>query len=65
MFSISKIKKCPVCGTNKLKDDPSIIRLETSEGTHEVPVCDECDRFFDKSAEVLTKNGNKRDDEPL
>lgn len=65
MLSISKVKKCKVCTTNKIKEDPAIIRLQTADGVVEVEVCDECADFFDKSADVLSKRRKKPDDESL
>ena len=46
---------CHVCGENQLPENPSTLRLKVQDGVTEMNVCDECARFFDKSAEVLNR----------
>lgn len=62
MFKLSKVKKCPLCKQNKLTEDSPQIRLDTSEGVHELTICEECADFFEKSAEVLMNKGSKDDE---
>lgn len=53
--------KCKTCDKVYDKDDkPAVIRLETAEGIHEIEVCNECADFWDKSADVLQRNSNDR-----
>ena len=55
-------KKCKVCDGKIKSKEPAIIRLETADGIHEINVCDECSRFFEKSAEVI-QGGRKKEPE--
>ena len=58
-----KRKKCGTCKrVLKKKMTTHELRLQTADGMLEVEICDECARFWDASAEVLTK-GRKKDDE--
>lgn len=61
MFKWKKAK-CKVCSA-VLPSDNAIIRLETSEGVHEIDVCNDCADFFEKSAEVLMRKNVDEEDE--
>jgi RNase P subunit RPR2 len=57
-----KRKKCGTCKkVLKKKNSSHELRLQTADGMLEVEICDKCARFWDASAEVLTK-GRKKDD---
>lgn len=63
-----KRKKCGACKrVFKKKDSIHELRLQTADGVLEVEICDECARFWDASAEVLTKSRKKvkSDEQPI
>lgn len=56
-----KRKKCGTCKKVLKKNKPSHeLRMQTADGILEVEICEECARFWDASADVLSK-GRKRD----
>ncbi len=57
-----KRKKCATC-KKVLKPRSGIheLRIETSEGLHDVEVCGECARFWDGTATVLSKGRKKEE----
>lgn len=58
-----KRKKCGTCKkVIKKKTITHELRLQTADGMLEVEICDDCARFWDASAEVLSK-GRKKDDD--
>lgn len=59
-----KRRKCATC-KKVLKPKSGIhdLRVQTADGLLEVEVCGECARFWDGSAEVLTKRGRKDEDD--
>ncbi len=49
-------KKCPICDKRySSSENFHEMRLNTSEGTHTLDICESCADFFDKSAEVIAK----------
>lgn len=54
-------KRCPVCNSKVDKLD-NAITLKSSEGTHEIFICNNCADFFEDSSEVLRKRKRTSDD---
>lgn len=64
-----KRKKCVTC-KKVLKKKHTIheLRLNTADGVVDLEICEECARFWDGSAEVLSRRGNvkeQRDDDAV
>lgn len=55
-------KKCSVCG-NKYPKDTAFheIRLNTQVGVTSLEICESCADFFDKSADIMRKRENVKD----
>lgn len=59
-----KRRKCATCKKILKKKNPiHELRVDTADGLVELEICSDCARFWDKSAEVLSRKGPK-DDEP-
>lgn len=57
-----KRKKCTSCKkVLKLKNGIHELRLNTADGVVDLEICGECARFFDMSADVLSKRSKKDD----
>jgi hypothetical protein len=56
-------KKCPTCEQKyPMKTPFHELRLNTTDGTHVMEICEKCADFFDKSADVIMRG---RKDEPI
>lgn len=64
-----KRKKCVTCKkVLKKKHTTHELRLNTADGIVDLEICEECARFWDGSAEVLSRRGNvkeQRDDDAV
>lgn len=56
-----KRRKCATCKkVLKAKHPIHEIRIEAADGNIELEVCEDCARFWDKSAEVLSSGRKKK-----
>jgi len=61
-----KKKECPICQAKRpYAEKFHELRLNTADGTHDVLICQECTRFFEKSAEVLNGKKDENDDDAV
>jgi ribosomal protein L31 len=59
-----KRRKCSTCRkVLKAKNPVHELRVETTDGLVELEICSDCARFWDGSAEVLSRR-NRKDDDP-
>lgn len=64
MTWFSRSKTCAVCEDKYHKSVPfHEMRLNTDEGVVSLEICEKCADFFDKSADVIMRGGQK--DEPI
>lgn len=47
-------KKCPIC-RHKRDSLDHILRLDTSEGVHEITICEPCSNFFETVTEKISE----------
>ena len=61
-----RAKRCKTCSRKvKLDEETADIRIKTTEGIHEIEVCLDCARFWDKSGDVLLRKRGGNDDESV
>ncbi len=60
MTWFSRSKTCAVCEDKYHKSVPfHEMRLNTDDGVVSLEICEKCADFFDKSADVIMKGGQK------
>lgn len=60
MTWFSRSKTCAVCEDKYHKSIPfHEMRLNTDDGVVSLEICEKCADFFDKSADVIMKGGQK------
>lgn len=58
-----KRRKCATCKkVLKAKNPVHELRVGTADGVIDLEICDDCARFWDKSAEVLSKGKPENDE---
>lgn len=55
MFDFLHRNRCPLCRSKLPKDKSGLaeVRIDSDDGVKVISVCDDCARFFDKSADIF------------